>query len=177
MLPVTLHGWEGSQCLSFLEVFVSVVTLLVSGKHLLHMLMTREPFVLLQTYCWLNNPTLFWISYHTSSQGYPGFQCAPGRPWRCCLLLDCSAKHHGSGQFCTQFILLLLTESRTQGCGFCTLLSKAACAWLTLDGGGEGMRLLPQLHMPLPCCSMVTWGFSSSPFCHLLHTGFSHVNY
>lgn len=48
MLPVTvtLSCWEGSQCLSFLEVFGFVVTLLVSGKHLLQMLMIWEPFVL-----------------------------------------------------------------------------------------------------------------------------------
>lgn len=53
----TLLG--GSQCLSFLEVFGPMVTLLFSGKHLLHILVTREPFVLLQTHCWLNNPVPF----------------------------------------------------------------------------------------------------------------------
>lgn len=194
MLPVTLHCWERSQCLSFLEVFGSRgysaglwKTCTAPGSHSRHYKHTAACITLLHSE--------FHIAHlQRGSPAFSALRADPGdaaRSWTAHLLDGSAAQrlHHGARQLCTPLVLLLLHRQPHQESGCVTpapaprgrgsrpFPSQAACAWLTLDGGGEGTRLPAPVHVPLPCCSAATWGSTSSPFCHLLHIGFSHVNY
>lgn len=183
ILSVTLCCWEGFQCLSFLEDFGSVITLLESiyciclwqGSHLCYYKHTANEITLL---CFE-----FRVMFFT---GVPLVWVHTRQTWQCCPALS-SAYTTGPCVF-TPFLVLLLhwqphwesgshTSQRSTQLWFLRLPEWSSFFLIDLGWGRKGMRLQTPVHVPLSCCLVVTWGSSSSPFCHLFHIDFSHINY
>lgn len=144
MLPVTLHCWERSQCLSFLEVFGSRgysaglwKTCTAPGSHSRHYKHTAACITLLHSE--------FHIAHlQRGSPAFSALRADPGdaaRSWTAHLLDGSAAQrlHHGARQLCTPLVLLLLHRQPHR-------------EWVRHAGPGSAWTRLPSLPEPSSLC-------------------------